>query len=454
MSESPPTGRLSRTARVGALAAGQGARHIAGGALDNLRGDEARRAAQSKRSLKLAEALVSQLGQMKGAAMKLGQVLSTIDFPGLSPEDAEQFKAKLASLRDQAEPQDFKVTEQMVVSELGGPLSEFFSEFDPEAFAAASIGQVYRARTRDGEEAAVKVQYKGIDRAVDTDMRNAVLLVPMLQRLAPGLDASALLDELRERVSEELDYELEAERTRQVSRWLRGHPFLMVPGVHRELSSQRVLTTEFIDGQGFEDLKRESQQVRDRAGEQIFRFFFGVLTYKSTALGDPHPGNFLRVGEKMAFIDFGMQRQVDPAYLEAERQAAVAAIDHDGETLHRILAELGYLPEPDTFDPELLLGQLRLAGSWYFEPGRLQITPELVSDLAMRAGSPASPYFEQMRRQTIPPQALLIRRMESMLFSVLGELRAEADWNGLASEYFAGAGPSTALGEADQAFWR
>ena len=125
----------------------------------------------------------------------------------------------------------------------------------------------------------------------------------------------------------------------------------------------------------------------------------------------------------------------------------------DPQRLHAILSSLGYLPDPDSFDPELLLGQLQMAGSWYFTPGRLQITSQLVSDLMREASSSESPYLEAIRRQTIPPQALLIRRMESMLLPVLGELTASADWNALAQEFFAAGIPSNQFGEADQQFW-
>ena len=453
MSQNPPTGRISRTARLASLAAGQGARHAAGGAADRLRSEDQARLAQSARAAALADALVSQLGQMKGAAMKLGQVISTLDFPGLQPADQAHLKLRLAALRDQAAPQDWKATEAMLVKELGAPLSSLFADFDKQAFAAASIGQVHRAESLDGKQLAVKVQYKGIDRAVETDLRSASLLLPLLKRLAPGMDAKALLGEMRERVSEELDYELEASRTRQISRWMRGHPFLLVPSVETNLCSRRVLTTGFIEGQRFEDLKQESQPVKDAAAEQIFRFFFGVLTHKNTALGDPHPGNFLRVGDKMAFIDFGMQRKIEAKYLQQEREAANAVMAKDPQRLHAILSSLGYLPDPDSFDPELLLGQLQMAGSWYFTPGRLQITSQLVSDLMREASSSESPYLEAIRRQTIPPQALLIRRMESMLLPVLGELTASADWNALAQEFFAAGIPSNQFGEADQQFW-
>ena len=144
-------------------------------------------------------------------------------------------------------------------------------------------------------------------------------------------------------------------------------------------------------------------------------------------------------------------RVVDADYLEGERTLAQAVARGDAEATHAHLAALGYLPEPDTFDPERLLEQIRTAGEWYLEPGFRRLTPGYVADLLDRSGSPRSPFFEDMRRETIPPQALLIRRMEGLVLSTLGELRAGADWSALGSEYWGDAPPSTPLGEQDAA---
>ena len=141
-------------------------------------------------------------------------------------------------------------------------------------------------------------------------------------------------------------------------------------------------------------------------------------------------------------------RVVDADYLEGERTLAQAVAEGDAPATHAHLAALGYLPEPDTFDPERLLEQIRTAGESY-RPGFRRLTPAYVADLLDRSGSPRSPFFEDMRRETIPPQALLIRRMEGLVLSTLGELRAGADWSALGSEYWGDAPPSTPLGEQD-----
>jgi predicted unusual protein kinase regulating ubiquinone biosynthesis (AarF/ABC1/UbiB family) len=391
---------------------------------------------------------------MRGAAMKLGQVLSTIDFTAIPPSEREQFKQTLAALRDDVPPLPWAKVERLVQSELGGPVARYFAEFDHDAFAAASIGQVHRATTRDGRAVAVKIQYPGIAEAVETDIRNLGLLLPLVKRLAPGLDAAALAAELRERVAEELDYEIEASNHRTVERGWRGHPHVHVPAVDTGLSARRVLVTELLVGRRFEEVKQLSAPERDRFAEIVFRFFFGTLSHLGRASGDPHPGNYLLLDDgRVGFLDFGLMRVVEPAYLEGERALARAVEAGDAAAVHAGMSALGYLPDPASFDADRLLAQLRLAGEWYFEPGARRITPAYVSDLVERTSSPRSEYFDDLRRMSLPPQALLIRRMEGLVFSTLGELRARADWSALGREYHGGAGPSTTFGHADAAFW-
>jgi predicted unusual protein kinase regulating ubiquinone biosynthesis (AarF/ABC1/UbiB family) len=448
-----PTSRLARTAKFGGLVAGQSARWAGTQVANRLRTDEEAEQADAKRALALADELVTQLGQMKGAAMKLGQVLSTVDFELVPEGEREAFKAKLAALRDDAPQVPFERMRKVLVDDLGGSLEEHFARFDATPVAAASIGQVYRAELHDGRDVAVKVQYPGVAEAVETDLRNAAVLLPLVKRLAPGLDAKAILGELRDRIGEELDYELEAQHHRRVARAFRDHPFIMVPAVVTSMSTRRVLITEFVDGQGFEAVKHLPEAQRDRFAEICFRFFYGLLRRERIAAGDPHPGNYLLARDgRVCFLDFGLVRRMDADYLAQERELARAVIAGDAGEVHRHLSELGYLPDPGSFAPERVLGQLAAAGEWYFNRGFRRLDPEYVRASMEQGGSPASEYFEEMRRQTIPPQALLLRRMEGLLFSVLGELRAGADWGTLALEYIAEEPPSTELGR-EEAAW-
>jgi predicted unusual protein kinase regulating ubiquinone biosynthesis (AarF/ABC1/UbiB family) len=447
-----PTSRLARTARFGGLVAGQSARWAGTQVANRLRTDEEAEAADARRALALADELVARLGEMKGAAMKLGQVLSTVDFDVVPEGERDAFKERLAALRDQAPQVPFEKMRKVLAEELGGELDEHFAQFSPTPVAAASIGQVYRAKLNDGRDVAVKVQYPGVAEAVETDLRNAGMLLPLVRRLAPGLDAKAIMNELRDRIGEELDYELEAQHQRRVARAFRGHPFIRVPEVVTSMSTRRVLISDFVEGRGFEDVKKLPDAERDRFGEICFRFFYGLVKRERIAAGDPHPGNYLLCDDgKVCFLDFGLMRRMDADYLEGERALARAVIDGDAEETHRWMAELGYLPDPDSFDPERILEQLATAGEWYFTTGFRRLDPDFVRQAMELSSSPRSPFFDDMRRQTIPPQALLLRRMEGLLFGVLGELRAGADWGALALEYVADEPPSTPLGEEEAA---
>ena len=447
----PSSSRLGRTGRVGGLVAGQGLRWAGTRAANLVRSPEQADAATGERATALARELVEQLGQMRGAAMKIGQVLSTVDFTAIPEADREEFKRTLASLRDEVPPLPFKRMEKLLGEELGAPLGEHFADFEREAFAAASIGQVHRAVTHDGRRVAVKVQYPGVAEAVETDLRNMQVLLPLVKRLAPGLDVKALAGELRERIAEELDYEIEAQNHRAWSAPGAGIRSSTCRRRHR-LSSRRVLVTELLEGRRFEAVKALGEAERDRFGEIVFRFFFGTLNRLRRACGDPHPGNYLLLDDgRVGFLDFGLMRVVDADYLAGERALAQAALAGDADGVHAGLSALGYLPDPRAFEPERVLAAAPHGADWYLTPGFRRLSPGYVAELIERGSSPRSEFFEEMRRETIPPQALLIRRMEGLVLSVLGELRAGGDWAALGAEYFAGEPPSTPLGELDAA---
>jgi predicted unusual protein kinase regulating ubiquinone biosynthesis (AarF/ABC1/UbiB family) len=453
--ERPTRTRIGRTAKMGGLVAGQGARVAGGRALDRVRSDDARSRAQRRRTAAVVEQIVVQLGQMKGAAMKLGQVLSTVDLPGLEPEDAERIKLRLAELRDQAPRVGFDKLERLMAKEWGEPVSRVMAEVDPEAIAAASIGQVHRGRTRDGVDVAIKVQYPGIAEAVETDLRNIGLLMPLLKRVAPGLDTRAVADELRERVSEELDYELEAQSQRRIARGWREHPHLFVPGVLTELSTRRVLVSELVDGEGFAAAKALGDPARDRAAEIVYRFFHDTAGRLGIACGDPHPGNFLLAADgRIAFLDFGMLRQLPRDYIEAESAVYRALVAEDPAAVRAVMARLGYLPEPWAFDDELLYAHMRGASEWMLDAERqpLRLDGTMGYEMMESLISLGPEWQRMVRSFSLPREALLLRRMENMVYSVCADLRAACDWRALGDELRGRQPPRTALGR-EHAAW-
>ena len=447
------TGRIGRTAGVGGMVAGQGLRW-AGTRIANLtRGEQRSQRATDDRVAAIAVQIAKQLGEMKGAAMKIGQVLSTVELPGLSEEGQEEFRAALAKLRDDAPKFGFEDIRKVLEDDLGMPIDEAFADFEPEAFAAASIGQVHRARTRDGEAVAVKVQYPGVAEAVEVDLRNLHLILRLVKRIAPGLDVKAVGGEIRERISEELDYELEAQNHRALERAFRDHPFAVVPKVHTRLSGRRVLVSDYLEGARFDEVKEMDEATRDRYGEIVFRFFFD-RERTLMILGDPHPGNYLLMPDgRVGFLDFGMVRRVPIEHLERERALGRAIAGRDAACVHELMSELGYLPDPDEFPPEELLDQVYRGARWLFEPGFRRLDPDYARELIEDSGSPRSPHYERMKRQTMPPASLLMRRQEGLIFITLAELRAGADWARIGFEYFADGPPSTELGRAERTYW-
>jgi predicted unusual protein kinase regulating ubiquinone biosynthesis (AarF/ABC1/UbiB family) len=447
------TGRIGRTAGVGGMVARQGI-GWAGTRLANLTRDEERSQQKTdERVGRIAVQIARQLGEMKGAAMKIGQVLATVELPGLSEEGQEEFREALAQLRDNAPKFGYEDIRKVIESDLGGKVSDHFAEFDREAFAAASIGQVHRAVTHEGEDVAVKVQYPGIAEAVEIDLRNLHLILRLVKRMAPGLDVKAVGGEVRERISEELDYELEAQNQRTLERAFRGHPFAVIPRVHTAISGRRVLVTDYLEGVRFDDVKRMDDATRDRYGEIVFRFFFD-RERTLMILGDPHPGNYLLLPDgSVGFLDFGMVRRVSAEHLGRERSLGRAIGARDAACVHELMSELGYLPDPDEFDPDELLDQVFMGARWLFEPGFRRLDPDYARELIELGGSPRSPHYEAMKRQTLPPASLLMRRQEGLVFITLADLRAGADWARIAAEYMAGESPSTELGRQERDFW-
>jgi predicted unusual protein kinase regulating ubiquinone biosynthesis (AarF/ABC1/UbiB family) len=449
-----PTSRVARTAKVTGLAAGQAARQLGTHTTNLARGEQGKQKALERRHVEAAQQIVSALGTMKGAAMKLGQVMSFLDV-GLVPEEyREEFQRKLGELRDAAPKVRFSDMRKVIDAELDEPLEDVFAEFDESPIAAASIGQVYRARLHDGRDVAVKVQYPGVAQAVRADMQNLGMILRLMKRVAPGLDVKATAEELRSRIGDELDYELEAQNQRAMARIFRNHPFIVVPEVVSGLAREKVLVTEFAPGVGFDAIKARDQATRDRVGEIVFRFYFGCMYRHHQFSGDPHPGNFLLMEDgKVAFLDFGLYKVMASDLIEIELACQRAGHEGDGEELMRIWTETGFLQHPERFRPDKLLAQFRDATWWYVLDEKIELEPEIATQVMIDMSDPRSEHFGQMRHETLPADHLFGRRVEMLTLAALSQLRARANFHRIAREWIYGERPVTELGRAEAEFY-
>jgi len=450
-----PKGRIRRSAKLGSIVGAQGVRYAGTKAANVGRSEDESKEALEQRHLETAMKMVGALGQMKGAAMKLGQFASFIDTEFIPEEYREIYQEQLAKLRTDAPSMPWEKVEPLLEEEYDGePLSELFAEFETEAFAAASIGQVHRAELLDGRQVAVKIQYPGIAEALDADLRNAGTIVRLAKVLAPGLDAKAIAEEIRERVMEELDYEYEAQNQRSFARAYREHPFIYVPEVVTRLSRRRVLVTEFVSGRGFEEIKQLPHEERSRFGEIIFRGSFGSIYHLQHFNADTHPGNYLLMDDgRVAFLDFGMTKRLRPEQIQLEQRAVDAAGRDDPEALRDALHDLGFVSDPKKVDAERLMRHVKMVGGWYLEDGEVRITPKRVMKMIEVTSDPRSDFYDLVRRESLPADELMGRRMETGLLAVLAQLRATANWHRIMREWVYADPPSTVLGEVEWRFF-
>lgn len=441
-------GRASRLARTGA----RGAFGLAGATARRWAGNEdAERIHHEEMAARIAEVL----GEMKGAAMKLGQLLSFVDLD-LPPEVRSAYHDALAQLRDDAPPVDPDAIERVVHEDFGAPVDEVFASWERDPLAAASIGQVHAAKLHDGREVVVKVQYPGVAEAVRSDLSNAEMFAPLARVFSPNQEIEPLLDELRERVNDELDYEREAQYQRAFADRYRGHPFIIVPDVIGDLCRNRVLVSERIHGRRFDEVaKHGSDELRQRVGEIIFRYAFGSIARFRLFNGDPHPGNYLVTDDgDVAFLDYGSVKMFTRERYATMRQVddAVARGDHDG--FLAAMRETRFLPPRAGIDEDLLWEWFRLYTRPIVAEQPFCFTPEFATEVLRTTSDPRSEYYGVLRRLNLPSDYLLLTRIHLGLNSVLGRLEACNDWRAVHEEYVEDAGPATELGELDQAWYR
>jgi predicted unusual protein kinase regulating ubiquinone biosynthesis (AarF/ABC1/UbiB family) len=342
---------------------------------------------------------------------------------------------------------------KVIEGEYGDKLENVFETFDPVPVAAASIGQVYKAHLDDDRCVAVKVQYPGVAEAVRSDLQNLGLILRLMKSVAPGLDARALASEVRERIGEELDYELEASNQRAMARAFRDHPFIVVPDVVTSLSHEKVVVTDFVDGRGFEELKQLPQAERDRIGEIIFRFYFGSMYRLRMFSGDPHPGNMLLLDDgRMAFLDFGLFKVLPPEAAELELSMGRLGVEGRADELAAELRKHGFVTRGE-LDPEVILRQFQDLTWWYSSDQEVELTPEIATQVVIDMSDPRSRHYEQMRHENLPAEHLFGRRLETLTLAVLGQLRATGNWYRIMREWAYDDPPSTELGREEAEFF-
>ncbi|MEA2517261.1 MAG: hypothetical protein QOG16_1099 [Actinomycetota bacterium] len=445
-----PTGWLQRGAKLAGQTSRSAARFV---------GTRARSFASPDRAQEFldgfhqqtAKQLVEMLGEMKGAAMKVGQLASFYEFaaPG---EYLSTYRDALTMLQNSAPPMDPEASRLVIKEEFGKSADEVYAQFIDEPVASASIGQVHRAILHTGEEVAVKVQYPGVDAAVRADLKNVSAMTKISVAIAPNLDPKEVAAEVKDRVMEELDYRREASNQAKFAELWAGHPFVVIPRVYPEYCKTRVITQEFIHGKPFMSAMEWDQEKRDQLGETLYRFFFGSFNRFMLFSADPHPGNYLLLPRgKVAFLDFGLVRAIDPGTLKLFVELGQAMVADDRERGRGALEGLGVLNRR-TPEVDAVWEHLKSLNYPLLQNEELTIDPKMVQHIAAAGMDPRSESFSTLRKVGIPGVMITFNRMSFGVASLLARLEATANWQAMARELWTGEPSLTALGKKDQAW--
>lgn len=442
--------RLDRQARVWRLTARRGLSFVRMKVKGRVATEEERARLEAQFAIRTAEDVAQVLGGMKGAIMKAGQMLSFIA-DGLPPEA----QAALATLQADVPPMAPSLAEQVIRQELGKDPEHLFLEWDPVPVAAASIGQVHRAVMPDGRVVAVKVQYPGVDAAIKSDLDNAELLYGMFASFAlKNMDVKALVDELRARMADELDYRLEAACQSEFARRYAGHPFIHVPEVIPERSAQRVLTSEWVGGKRFQEFVDSSTQAeKDRAGEVIMRFTQGAIHRHGVFNGDPHPGNYrFHDDGTVTFLDFGLVKRWSHGELEQLTAVLDEILAADAKGVMEGAIRAGFLSPDHTLDPDLLFEYVR--GPYEpFLTERFTYTKDWTAKALQTVIDMQGKYGEVIKSLNMPTSYVILDRVVWGVSAILGRLHATNNWRHILSEYRKGVSPESELGRLEEE-WR
>lgn len=387
--------------------------------------------------------------------MKAGQILSVImPDAAAEPDHRAMYQAAFARLCVEGSPMPLDDVSEVIRRELGRPMTELFAEFDPRPLAAASIGQVHRARLPDGRTVAVKVQYPGVSEAIDADLKNTELLATFLQLLCTmlpsvcRLDLVAMAREISDRIREELDYRIEVSHQLQFADAYRGHPFIRIPEVVPELSTRRVLTMQFIDGLSYAEASAARRPLRDLWGEVIFRFGQDSLYRRALINTDTHPGNFLfHLDGTVTFLDFGCVKRMPTELIAITTGFLDRLVARDAEELHRWGITSGWVSTPHPPTPQELLQWWNDGWRYLSAPQPYTFSPHYVTNVIAGRISPSNTNSMVHRKLVIPSELTLAIRWDTGISAALAGLRATAPWNAIREEHAHGAPPATTLGE-------
>ncbi|MBW8701015.1 putative protein kinase UbiB [Streptomyces sp. MBT84] len=378
-----------------------------------------------------AEQLFKVLGELKGGAMKFGQALSVFE-SALPEEVAGPYRAALTKLQEAAPPMPTRTVHGVLKERLGDDWHELFLEFEDKPAAAASIGQVHRAVWHDGREVAVKVQYPGAGDALLSDLSQLSRFARLLGPLIPGMDIKPLIAELRDRVSEELDYGLEAQAQQAHAEEFAGDPDVMVPAVVHQCD--QVLVTEWVEGIPLSEVISDgTQEQRDRAGQLLARFLFSGPARTGLLHADPHPGNFrLLPGSgdstqkeqwRLGVLDFGTVDRLPGGLPAPIGDSLRMTLEGDARSVYELLCEEGFVKESIELDPDAVLDYLLPI----IEPAQVDeftFTRGWMRSQAARIADPRSPAYQLGKRLNLPPAYLLIHRVTLSTIGVLCQLGA------------------------------
>lgn len=382
---------------------------------------------------KTAEQVFKVLGELKGGAMKFGQALSVFE-AALPEELAAPYRATLTKLQEAAPPLPAKTVHQVLKEQMGPKWRTKFQSFDDQPAASASIGQVHKAMWKDGREVAVKVQYPGAGDALISDLNQIQRFAKVFALFMPGLDMKPLLDELRLRIVEEVDYEYEAEAQRHYATVFAGDPDIAIPDVL--FASKQTLVSTWMEGTPLSKIiSKGTRAQRNRAGMMIARFHFSSPERAGLLHADPHPGNFRLLDDgRLGVLDFGAVNRLPDGFPEPMKRLLRNALDGDAQLLYAGLKEDGFVKPGIDVDPNAVLDFLLPL----VEPLRVdkfRYSRAWLRDQSMRVGDPRNPTAKIGLQLNLPPEYLLIHRVTLGTTGILCQLEAEGPFLAEASPW-------------------